>query len=235
MFRTRTRAYAEVQAGRVKKAIEAKGVKAYEAAIDDAFKGADAALMHAYAPAWIASMTDGAEIGRGYLGLKVSPSWSMYNKAFDIWVKKYGLEKAKEINETTYNALRDDLKKAIAEGIEAGESIPDLTARVLSATDDVYAMMSDTRAEMIARTETMGSISFGQQVVYEAEGVEEKEWLSTPDQDTREDHAAANGQVVKINEAFNVGGEELMYPVDPNGSAGNVINCRCSLLPIVKL
>jgi phage portal protein BeeE len=239
MFRTRTRAYAEVQAGRVKKAIEAKGVKAYEAAIDDAFKGADAALMHAYAPAWIASMTDGAEIGRGYLGLKASPSFSLYNKAFDVWVKKYGLEKAKEINETTYTALREDLKKAIAEGIEAGESIPNLTERVLSATDDVYAMMSDSRAENIARTETMSSVNFGQQVVYQSEGVERKAWLATSDLDTRDDHrigeAFGEPYEVGIGESFEVGGEPLMYPGDPSGSAANVCRCRCTIIPVVKL
>ena len=28
---------------------------------------------------------------------------------------------------------------------------------------------------------------------------------------------------------FNVGGELLMYPSDPKGSAANVINCRCVL------
>jgi SPP1 gp7 family putative phage head morphogenesis protein len=235
MFRTRTRAYAEVQADRVKKAIAGKAPNDYKAAIDDAFKGADDALMHAYAPAWIASMTDGAEIGRGYLGLKASPSFSLYNKLFDKWVKSFGLIKAKEINTTTYDELRAKMDATLAEGIAAGESIPNLSKRLLEATDGVYDNMSQYRADMIARTETMGSVNFGQQVVYESEGVEEKEFIATQDEDTREDHLAANGQVVKINEAFDVGGEALMYPGDPSGSAGNVINCRCTILPVVKL
>ena len=32
-----------------------------------------------------------------------------------------------------------------------------------------------------------------------------------------------------IGQPFNVGGELLMYPSDPKGSAANVINCRCVL------
>jgi SPP1 gp7 family putative phage head morphogenesis protein len=235
MFRTRTRAYAEVQSERVKKAITSKGPNNYEAAIDDAFKGADEALMHAYAPAWIASMTDGAEIGRAYLGIKVSPIFSVYNKIFDKWVKTYGLKKAKEINETTFDALRKLLDAELAKGIAAGESIPNLTKRLIAATDDVYANMSESRAEMIARTETMASVNLGQQVVYDTEGVEEKEWIATMDGDTRDAHAAVNGQVVGINDSFDVDGEQLLYPGDPSGSAGNVIQCRCTILPVVKL
>jgi hypothetical protein len=34
---------------------------------------------------------------------------------------------------------------------------------------------------------------------------------------------------VPIDEPFIVSGEELMYPGDPSGSAGNVINCRCAI------
>ena len=235
MFRTRTRAFADVQASRMKKALASKGPKGYEAAVDEAFKGADEALMHAYAPAWLASMTDGAEIGRDYLGLKVSPSFALYNKAFDKWVKTYGLLKAKEINQTTMDELRKKLDAELAAGIEAGESIEALADRMIAATDGVYENMSAYRAELIARTETMSSVNFGQQVVYKAEGVEAKEWLATPDEDTRDDHAMADGQQVKIDEPFDVGGEPMLYPGDPTGSAGNVCNCRCTVIPVVEL
>jgi len=26
----------------------------------------------------------------------------------------------------------------------------------------------------------------------------------------------------------------LMYPLDPNGSAENVINCRCTIVPVIE-
>ncbi len=50
------------------------------------------------------------------------------------------------------------------------------------------------------------------------------------DSKTREDHAEADGQEVGMDEPFDVGGEQLMYPGDPAGSAGNVINCRCTVI-----
>lgn len=232
MFRSAIRKYAEAQAKRLKSAMS--DPKKYESAIDSVFRGADEALMHSLAPAWLNSMTDGAHIGRGVLGMKVSPSFALYNKAFDAWIKKHGLEKAKEINTTTYEKLMKQLAAELAAGIEAGESIEHLSDRLLSATDGVYENMSIARAELISRTETADTVNYGQYVVYLEEGLEEKEWLATPGSDTRDEHAQADGQIVKIDEPFIVGGEQLMYPGDPNGSAGNVIQCRCTILPVIK-
>ena len=39
----------------------------------------------------------------------------------------------------------------------------------------------------------------------------------------------ADGQVRAIGDTFDVDGEQLAYPGDPSGSAGNVINCRCTI------
>jgi uncharacterized protein with gpF-like domain len=63
-----------------------------------------------------------------------------------------------------------------------------------------------------------------------------KEWVSAQDERTRTsppdefDHIEADGQVVDMNEAFTVGGEQMMFPGDPGGSAGNIINCRCAVV-----
>lgn len=54
-----------------------------------------------------------------------------------------------------------------------------------------------------------------------------KTWNAILDSKTREAHAEADGQVVDVNSSFIVDGEELSYPRDENGSAGNTINCRC--------
>jgi hypothetical protein len=54
-----------------------------------------------------------------------------------------------------------------------------------------------------------------------------KEWVSILDNKTRSSHALADGQAVGVNQFYSVGGESLLYPRDPNGSAGNIINCRC--------
>ncbi len=49
----------------------------------------------------------------------------------------------------------------------------------------------------------------------------------------RPSHLVADGQVRKVDEPFNVGGEDLMFPRDPNGSPENTINCHCLLVPEV--
>ncbi len=89
------------------------------------------------------------------------------------------------------------------------------------------------QAERIARTEVVSAYNAGSLASYGDAGVERKEWLTSIDEKTREGHADADGQVVNINEGFFVDGEELEHPGDPAGSAGNIINCRCTLLPVV--
>jgi len=46
---------------------------------------------------------------------------------------------------------------------------------------------------------------------------------------TRQSHERANGQKVKIDEAFRVGGEALFLPNDPEASLSETANCRCSV------
>ena len=89
------------------------------------------------------------------------------------------------------------------------------------------------QALRIARTETTAAANFA---ATEAGGVSgfamQKEWISALDSRTRDDHAGTNGQKRPESKPFNVGGEKLMYPGDPAGSAGNVINCRCTVAMI---
>jgi uncharacterized protein with gpF-like domain len=92
--------------------------------------------------------------------------------------------------------------------------------------------MSAARARTIARTETAVATSTAQQV--EMEGTAEalgltiyKVWTATEDDRTRESHAAADGQKVKLDDDFVVGGAKLLHPSDPDGPAAEVINCRC--------
>lgn len=55
-----------------------------------------------------------------------------------------------------------------------------------------------------------------------------KTWVSVGDERVRPAHAEADGQTVALDAPFIVDGEELQTPGDPDGSDGNIINCRCS-------
>jgi len=195
-------------------------------------KTADLAVKSGLAPAWLASMKQGFELAKEVLGGGID--FSLYNPKFNAWVDAVGLAKAKEINDTTRTALREKLASEVSEGVQSGESMSKIAARIRSATDGVYENMSKSRSMVIARTETMSSVNAGQFEVYKGEGVSKKEWLATQDDRTRDAHASADGQVVGIDEPFSVGGEELQYPGDFGGSADNIIQCRCTVLPVLE-
>jgi hypothetical protein len=54
-----------------------------------------------------------------------------------------------------------------------------------------------------------------------------KMWVTMGDLKVRRWHQEAQGQTVAVIMAFVVMGEMLMFPGDPNGSAINIVNCRC--------
>lgn len=57
-----------------------------------------------------------------------------------------------------------------------------------------------------------------------------KDWDTVGDEKVRQAHVFADGQRREIKQAFNVGGELLLFPGDTSLGAtiGNVANCRCS-------
>jgi uncharacterized protein with gpF-like domain len=60
-----------------------------------------------------------------------------------------------------------------------------------------------------------------------------KEWISSIDDRTRDWHIPPDGQIRKKDEAFDVNGEQLMYPGDSSGGSGNnTIMCRCTVAPV---
>lgn len=127
------------------------------------------------------------------------------------------------INTTTADALRATLQQ----GEGAGETLRKLTARVQDVFDDA----STSRAVTIARTEVVGSMNEANYVAAAQANLQlTKEWLATDDDRTRPDHADADGQEVAMDDFFDVGGYDMLYPGDPDGPAEEVINCRCVTL-----
>lgn len=126
------------------------------------------------------------------------------------------------VNETT----TADLRKTLREGIESGEDLGQIRERITN----VYDEAQDFRAETIARTEVGSAQNFGRNTEMENQKVKNKVWIAIFS-NTREAHVEADGQIVRVDEAFVVDGERLEFPGDPAGSPGNVINCQCSVSP----
>jgi SPP1 gp7 family putative phage head morphogenesis protein len=111
------------------------------------------------------------------------------------------------------------------------ESLSELATRVSDLMDEARIGQALT----IARTEAISAFNFAGVEAWRQSGdVDQLEWLSARDSAVRPTHADADGQVAGISDGFDVGGETLEYPGDPNGSPDETINCRCTLLPVIS-
>ena len=152
-----------------------------------------------------------------------------FESAIQSYIKVWALDAAKDISLTTAKQIRN----LILQGVDEGLGV-DAIGRLIT---DRIPIMSTLRANTIARTETHTASAFGAQMAAEATELPlRKEWVSTNDDRTREegwDHVGMDGVIVGLHDKFEVTNndtgetEELEFPGDPSGSAGNIINCRC--------
>jgi len=152
------------------------------------------------------------------------------------WQEEYLATVANRLSgvpDDTFTVVRAEVQ----DGIDLGESIPKIRDRV----ETVLAAQGETtwenRAQTIARTETIGAYNGGHLAAWQARdeltgATTEKVWLCTIDTRTRDSHFRADGQRVRMDRPFRVGSALLMHPGDPTGPAGEVINCRCTMLDL---
>lgn len=168
----------------------------------------------------------GALLGATQMGIDEVSFDALNPNIFASMQKK--LVKITRVNQTTFNELR----RQMIDGISEGESVDQLADRI----QRLYGFSQASRAPMIARTEAVGATNSGEILMYKQAGVTKKRWLSAQDERTRASHLDADGQVVGIDETFTLSGTEgiaeLKHPGDPDGPAGEVINCRCTLIPV---
>ena len=138
------------------------------------------------------------------------------------------LDSGTEISRTTMRIIRDKLINA--QGQDILPTVEEFTQELIKTLED----FAQFRCRRIARTETSKVENWGQVEGYrETEFVDMKGWLCSFVPESRATHMDADGQEVGLNDSFDVGGEQLDYPGDPKGSAGEVVNCLCATYPIV--
>ena len=134
--------------------------------------------------------------------------------------------------ENKLSGVADEVHARITEslesGITAGDTTEELAARIRAEFNGIDA----GRARVIAMTETSAAYGQGRQQAMQEAGIEYKQWLTSGNANVRATHAAANEQIVPVDEYFDVGGEQLAHPGDPAGSPENVINCHCVSIPV---
>jgi hypothetical protein len=145
----------------------------------------------------------------------------------------------KDLTTEAQAAIDGVLQRAAIGGLKVQDAIKQIGA---SLNDSKIFKSIAARAETIFRTEVLRVQSIATQARMEAnrEPMRNagwalgKRWLATRDKRARQAHLAVMGQEREVDESFNVGGEELMYPRDPAGKADNTINCRCVSQPTTK-
>ena len=156
----------------------------------------------------------------------------------DPWVQQYLNQAGNRMVNTpdeVYGLIVAEVERGIREGL-ALERVRDEIQLILTASGTPYWR---NRAMTVARTETIGAVNAGifraAELEAEARGdvAPFKQWIATEDKRTRPTHDAADRQRTLMSEPFRVGGAALMFPGDPRGPAAEVINCRCSMLPVV--
>lgn len=139
------------------------------------------------------------------------------------------------------NSVRDtlitDVIKSIKDGLVENATVIDLQ-------NAIYALIIKSQsfykwqALRISRTETTSASNFaGIKTAENSDLVLDKIWISVQDDRTRInpfDHLDMNNQKQELEKPFFVGGENIMYPGDTRASAGNVINCRCTVAFVPK-
>lgn len=164
---------------------------------------------------------------------QMSASFTLYNKELvrqlvqdDPYIMpKKDLDVRKD---ATY--ARQKINSAVAQGIIQGESIPNITKRLMNTTQMMY-----NSAVRTARTATTSAQNKGRLDAYHSlsqKGIRmQKQWIATLDGRTRHSHRDLDGEIVNEDDEFS---NHLMYPADPMGAPEEVYNCRCSMKAIVE-
>jgi HK97 family phage portal protein len=161
----------------------------------------------------------------GYKASISSRPLTFPNEKAHAILKDIGGDHITSITETTRKRINSILSDSYEEQAAPGE--------IASRIRDVFSDFSSGRAMTIARTETLSAVSLGQDLKaqefkaqYPKEAARMKRiWITAQDDRVRDTHAELDGQMVELGESFANG---LKFPRDPDGEAGEIINCRCT-------
>ena len=188
--------------------------------IDDTLPGVYA-LNHNYG-------TYEAEVGSGY-----DTTYTLYDKNT---VKRLLTEHEDLLPHPSVPVEKDKLwnkqhlQSAVLQGILTGEPMSDIAKRFQSVTD-----MTERAAMRNARTAVTGAENAGRIDSYiraQNMGIKMKQmWMATLDSRTRDSHAIMDGEQQEVGKKFSNG---CRYPGDPQGSPGEIWNCRCTTVAVVE-
>jgi hypothetical protein len=134
--------------------------------------------------------------------------------------------------------LRKSILAELIIGQESGLGVDEIARKLESPEFLLW------RARMIVRTESLIAMEYGRKAATRQSKFEtESEWIAANDHRTRHAHRDVDGvkvdegkrfKVPKYKKNIIVGYDLMTGPGDPTASAGNVINCRCTMATTAK-
>ncbi|MDR1465432.1 MAG: phage portal protein [Oscillospiraceae bacterium] len=181
-----------------------------------------ARLERSFKPIWSQAYKAGAKQMQSLYGLG-----GVKQPKLSVQAQKHGAQRVVGIQDAT----KEKIAASVARRIRDGGSTRELADDIMKTMD-----APEKRANLIARQETMTSLSNGQFDMMTAGGATDKTWhhhSTTPY--ARATHIAMNGKTIGIRDWFVFpGGVKLRFPRDPlatggKKAAGEVIECRCAV------
>jgi hypothetical protein len=163
--------------------------------------------------------------------MNIDIGFDVHDPRITVFVQSQSFNFVRNIDDTTKSALADMLDEALAKGTP--------TAVFRAQIENKFAEYQGHRAVAIARTEMGIAENYGSQfALEEAVGLgmkAKKMWISARDNRVRDSHIAADGQVVRVDQAFVVGRCRMLYPMDGArcSDPGEIVMCRCRTVPII--
>jgi HK97 family phage portal protein len=155
-------------------------------------------------------------------------NWKQDSPYVDRYVKRR-TKLIQKINTSTFRLAKDQIAKAIEESV-ANKLTTQETANLIKDSIQATYGVRLNNSQTIARTEMASIATTTRFSIMDKEGVEKQEWLSARDEKVRTTHQAADGQVVNVGDRFSMG---LLHPCEMGGAPGEVINCRCTVVPVL--
>jgi len=151
------------------------------------------------------------------------------------YIETYGADRITLITNTTEKEFKRIVRNAIKMGGIQGLSIDKLGLLI----EKNIGFSNTYRAQRIARTEIISASNKGSLTGAKSTGLQlDKIWIASKTGDTRISHKDIDGTTVDIDADFElnvyendqlIGTESMEAAGDIRGSAGNVINCRCTV------
>lgn len=189
--------------------------------------------------ALIGGLRDGWDLGQALIdaplkgvGIDLASALPRLNSQVLLAMQSFATDRIADIATSTVNKVNAELAQVIM-----GTQTP------FQAAGKVVAHLgkdspSASRATTIVNDEVGRAYSLaGQERMLQAKAMLpglRKQWRRSGKREARVAHMMADGQVVKVNEPFLIGGHKLMCPRDPAAPIGQTINCGCTSLPIMK-